>query len=121
MWVRNVAPGHGFVFNRCAFHVSPAARPPGPFLARTTAAYPDSEVVLLDCALGLVNPRLWSLPAGTANTHDWEYRSTRLPEDAASGRGAPAEPEPDAATVARYRDPAFVLDGWSPSLPITAR
>ncbi len=122
MWVRSTAASHGFVFDRCTFTVSPGAAAPAPFLARNTAAYPDSEVVLLDCALGLVNPALWSLPADPAHMRYWEYRSVSARDHTTLDLGArhpssrQLEGGRDDDTVAQYRDPAFVLGGWSPSL-----
>jgi pectin methylesterase-like acyl-CoA thioesterase len=60
MWVRSTAASHGFVFDRCRFETAPGARP---FLARNTAAYPDSEIVLLNSVLGDINSAAWSLPS----------------------------------------------------------
>ncbi len=56
MWVRSTAAAHGFVFVSCRFRTTgaPASRP---FLARNTAAYPHSEVALIECALGDIESR----------------------------------------------------------------
>jgi pectin methylesterase-like acyl-CoA thioesterase len=118
MWVRSTAASHGFVFDRCTFE-APNAPPGGATLARNTAAYPNSEVVLLECILAGINPAAWSLPPEGPDMHYWEFRS----RDASGGlvdvtaRNPPSkqlDAVTDAATIAQYRDPAFVLGGWSP-------
>ena len=119
MWVRSTAASHGFVFLECKFETPPGANP---LLARNTAVYPNSEVVLLNSAVGEINPLAWSLAGDLSNQHYWEFRTTNL------GDGQPADvsrrangskqldPEKDAETIANYMNPSFVLGGWTPSL-----
>jgi hypothetical protein len=121
MWVRSTAASHGFVFVRCRFE-APAGGNPGPLLARNTAAYPNSEVVLIECALGDINPAAWSLVGDTTNQRYWEYHSVRIgdgrPADV-SGRHPASRQltlERDAGIIANYSNPAYVLGGWSPSM-----
>lgn len=121
MWVRSTSASHGFVFVNCTLDARERGDP-GPLLGRNTAAYPNSEVVLINCALGNVNPAAWSLPGDPANLHYWEYNSIRLSD------GKPAEvslrhpaskqltKDKDAETIANYSNPAYVLGGWSPSM-----
>ena len=119
MWVRSTSASHGFVFDRCRFETTPGA--PAPLLARNTANYPDSEVVLLDSVLGDINPVGWQLPAGAdSRRHYLEFGSTRIsdgmPADTSQRHGASRQltAGDDAETIARFRNPAYVLDGWNP-------
>lgn len=131
--IRNRAGTHGYVYNRCTFEGSPGVT--DNLLSRVAPGrFPHSEVVLLDCVLGTsVGAVAWQLDGvpreGPApvypNIHFWEFNS----RDAAgqpvdTSRRLPISrqlrlPE-DAATIANYRDPAFVLgNGWNPrSAPI---
>ena len=119
MWVRSTAASHGFVFDRCTFETAPglAAQP---YLARNTVAYPDSEVVLIESRLGLINPAAWMLPADAARMRYWEFASTALADGSAAnvtGRHPGSRQltrDRDAETIANYRDPAVVLGGWTP-------
>lgn len=123
--VRNPATQHGFVFLRCVFEGAPGVG--GNFLTRVEPhRFPDSEVVLLDCVLtDAVAAAGWQLQPARGATAEpdpgrvrfWEHNS-RTPD------GAPADVsrrlaasrqlhEPaDAATIACYRDPIWVLGGW---------
>ncbi len=118
MWVRSTAARHGFVFLDCKFETTR----PGAVLARNTAAYPDSEVVLLHCALGDFNPAGWTLTGDTAQMHYWEFQSTNLSDGqpANVSRRHPASrqltQEADAEIIANYSQPGYVLGGWSPAL-----
>ena len=133
MQIRNTAAGHGFVFDHCTFDGAPGVA--NALLARIAPeTYPDSEVVLLDCALGpQISPVAWRLdtaarggtpanPATATNTgqlHFWEYHSINLSDrqPADVSRRAPYSKqltlEQDAETIKNYRDPALVL-GWTP-------
>jgi len=124
--VRNPAASHGFVFQRCVFDGAPGIR--DNYLARIEMnRFPASEVVLLDCTLGpSVGAAGWQLqgsPPGIrapGTIHFWESGS----HDPA---GRPIDPRPrlagsrqldgtaDAALLARYADPIYVLGGsWDP-------
>jgi pectin methylesterase-like acyl-CoA thioesterase len=124
MWVRSTSASHGFIFDRCTFETSAAAQSAAPYLARNTAAYPDSEVVLLDAKLGPINPAAWMLPAEASAMRYWEFASTSIATGAAAdvGQRHPASRQldaiRDAETIANYRNPAYVLDGWMPSVAV---
>ncbi|HTB62756.1 MAG TPA: pectinesterase family protein, partial [Opitutales bacterium] len=82
MWVRSTSASHGFVFANCQF--TNATPRPNIILARNPAggtpasSYPNSEVVLLDCAVGDFSPALWSLGGDTSQMHYWEFHTTNL-------------------------------------------
>lgn len=84
--------------------------------------YPCAEAVLIDSHLKGIPPFGWGPIEGDAShLHFWEYNSTDMDgkpidvsqRDAASRQLTEAA---DAATIGRYRNPAFVLDGWTPVL-----
>jgi pectin methylesterase-like acyl-CoA thioesterase len=123
--IRNTAANHGYVYVHCTFDGT--AKSAGSFLARIDPTrFPNSEVVLIDCALGAsVSPVGWRFDGGATtapNVHFWEYNSTNVSD------GKPADVSrraafskqltlpADAATIANYRDPAFVLGGWTPAM-----
>lgn len=117
MWVRSTSASHGFVFVGCRFEV-PAEG--GPLLARNTANYPNSEVVLIDSTIGAINPAAWSLAGDTSQQHYWEFHSQNLdgsPADVSRRHPASRQLDAtrDAALIAQYRDPQFVLGGWKPA------
>ncbi len=125
--IRNPATNHGYVFLHCTFDGLPGVT--DDYLSRIgTGRFPHSEVVLLHCVLGpAVNPVGWLLLGGRegdehnpADIHFWEY-------DSRDERGRPVDTsrrmagsrqlqEPaDAATIADYRNPTWVLGGdWDP-------
>jgi hypothetical protein len=117
MWVRSTAASHGFVFEHCRFETAPGHHP---FLARNTAAYPASEIVLLDSRLGDIHPLGWSLPDGIGPLPYLEFASLALGNDVPAdvSRRHPASRQldaaADAALIRQFRDPAFVLGGWRP-------
>jgi pectin methylesterase-like acyl-CoA thioesterase len=123
---------HGFVFLHCTLDGAPGVA--NNYLSRIeTSRFPNSEVVLIDCVLGSsVRPEGWQLERSEKDdgkTDDgktpkqvrfWEYHSHAAdgtPVDV-GGRAfysrqlnLPA----DAATIANYSDPTFVLGhGWDP-------
>jgi len=121
MWVRSTSASHGFVFVQSRFE-TPGSTGTGPFLARNTAQYPDSEIVLIDSTLGRINPAAWSLPQNPGQVRYWESGSIDLetgrPPDT-SGRHAASrqlDRDRDASVISQYRDPAFVLGGWTPEI-----
>jgi pectin methylesterase-like acyl-CoA thioesterase len=112
---RNTADHHGFVFVDSKFDGAKGV---------TTATLGNgngtSEVVLINCALGsMLAPVGWN-SRGANNT---EYNTTNLSD------GKPYDMnnwptwikhltmEKDAKTIANYRNPTWVLEGWSPALP----
>ena len=125
IWARSTSASHGFVFDRCTFETvgEPRTRP---FLARNTAAYPDSEVVLLDSRLGAINPIGWMLPDDAPRMRYWEFASTNIadgtPADVSTRHASSRQltRRDDAETIAHYRDAAFVLGGWTPPIDTDA-
>ncbi len=121
MWVRSTDACRGFVFLNCRFH-TPGASGAGPILARNTAAYPYSEVVLLKCALGKINPAAWTIPGDKTHLHYWEYNSPNLSDGKAADVSGRAEgsrqlsKESDKETIANYSNPSWVLGGWTPAM-----
>jgi pectinesterase len=124
MWIRNTEANHGNVFLNCSFATTGERQA---VIARSPTNhgknYPYSEAVLLNCALGGLTPEAWGPVGGDTNhVHYWEYRSTNLSD------GQPADVSQrspisrqldgvkDAALIASYSDPAFVLGGWKPAL-----
>lgn len=122
MWVRSTSASHGFVFVGDRFE-TPGSTGAGPFLARNTAQYPNSEVVVIDSMLGRINSVAWSLPQDPGPVHYWESGSLDLatgqPSDIQMRSAASRQLDRirDAAVLAQYRDPAFVLGGWTPEMP----
>lgn len=122
--IRNTSANHGFVYVDCTFDGT--SNSAGTYLSRIDPGrFPNSEVVLINCALGAyLNPAAWKLSANvTAATtvHFWEYNSTNLsdgkPTDVSQRAACSKQltlPQ-DAATIAQYQDPSFVLGGWSPA------
>lgn len=139
MWIRNTQANHGNVFVNCTFlareRSTPAAgqNPTLPARPRSMAVlarlpnnhglnYPYAEAVLIDCHLKGIPPEGWGpIDADPANLHLWEFNSTGLdghPIDTTQRNPAARQltiPK-DATTIANYRNPAFVLDGWTPVL-----
>ena len=119
--IRNPPTNHGYVYLHCTFD-GPAGVT-GNFLSRIQPTrFPASEVVLLDCvqneAVGAV---AWQLQGGgeIAQVHFWEWNSHTAdgrPVDTAqrlAGSRQLRQPD-DAATIANYSNPSFVLGGWDP-------
>ncbi len=139
MWIRNTEANHGNVFVECTFvginrplpWNTTAPTPPSKVLARLPnnhgLNYPYAEAVLIDCRLDGVPPAGWGpIDGDTSHIHFWEFHSTDTngrPIDVTMRHPASrqlTEPE-DARTIANYRDPAFVLGGWTPAVNSPAR
>ncbi len=124
MWIRNTSANHGNVFVNCIFRTrgnqeTVLARAP----TNGGKNYPYAEAVLIDCALSGIAPAGWGEIGGdTSNIRYWEYNSTSLsdgkPVDVSRRHPASRQltMEKDAATIADYRNPAYVLGGWTPGL-----
>ncbi len=118
MWVRSTAATHGFVFLNCKMEATGGRA----IIARNTAQYPNSEVVLLNCALGEYSPTGFTLAGDTTNQHYWEFNSTNLsdgkPADVSrrNSGSKQLDKEKDAETIANYSNPTYVLGGWTPKL-----
>ncbi len=111
----------GFVFVECRLTGEPAAR--NYYLGRidpNPGNFPFSQAVWIDCAMGPhILPVGWQLNNATtsATVQEWEYQSTDLAGATLDVRSRHASSRQiDTATAARYRDPAFVLGGWSPQV-----
>ncbi len=129
MWVRNPAANHGNVFVDCTFETragpSPTGRAPNPVLARLPnnhgINYPYAEAVLIDCRLKGITPEGWGpIADDTSHLHFWEYHSTNLedgkPVDVSKRHPVSRQlslPQ-DADVLANYRNPSYVLGGWTP-------
>jgi pectinesterase len=124
MWIRNTSANHGNVFVNCLFKTrgdrdTVLARSP----TNGGKNYPYSEAVLIECALSGIDPAGWGEIGGdVTNIRYWEYNSTN------AGDGKPADTsrrhpasrqltmETDAAVIADYRNPAYVLGNWHPKM-----
>ena len=124
MWIRNTSANHGNVFLNCMFqtvsgHETEIARAP----TNRGKNYPYCEAVLIDCALGGINPEGWGPVGGdTSNVHYWEYNSTNIsdgkPVEVSQRRPLSRQltKENDAEIIANYSDPGYILGGWTPSM-----
>jgi len=124
MWIRNTSANHGNVFVNCRFQTrgnqqTVIARAP----TNGGKNYPYSEAVLINCALENIDPAGWGPIGGdTANIHYWEYNSTNLSDGKSVdvSRRHPASRqltmEKDAPIISSYRNPAYVLGGWTPKM-----
>ncbi|HLW77926.1 MAG TPA: pectinesterase family protein, partial [Bryobacteraceae bacterium] len=132
MWIRNTEANHGNVFVECKFTginrplpgATTAPTPPSRVLARLPnnhgLNYPYAEAVLINCRLDGVPPIGWGpIDDDTSHIHFWEFHSTdsdgRIIETSQRHPVSKQLTEPqDAQIIANYRDPAFVLGGWTP-------
>jgi pectin methylesterase-like acyl-CoA thioesterase len=123
MWVRNPATNHGNVFVDCSFRTRDGGTTE---LARLPTNkgknYPYAEAVLINATLSGISPVGWGEVGGdAANIRFWEFNS-RGPDGALVdvSRRSPVSRQldagKDAAIIASYSDPAFVLGGWQPAL-----
>lgn len=126
--VRNPATNHGFVYHRCTFDGAPGVN--DNVLSRIEPhRFPHSEVVLIDCLLGpavgavgwLLQPPPKGTPAaGTDDLQFFEFNSRTpagAPVDVSQRLAASRQLllPADAALVADYRNPTFVLgSNWQP-------
>ncbi len=122
--VRNGQNGIGFVFVDCRLTGEPTAAKY--YLGRIdpgAAQFPYSQAVYLNCAMGPhILPVGWQLNNATTSStvQDWEYQSTDLSGATLDvSKRLSSSKQIDAATAAKYRDPAFVLGGWAPQIAPT--
>ncbi|TWI67734.1 pectin methylesterase-like acyl-CoA thioesterase [Pseudoduganella lurida] len=122
MWIRNPETNHGNVFVGCRFTAigrdTDLARLP----SNKGRNYPYAEAVLIDATLTGIIPAGWGEigPEAThirfleANSRD----ANGQPVDTSQRHPASRQldPQRDAALIAQYRDPAWVLGGWQPAL-----
>lgn len=122
MWIRNPATNHGNVFVDCRFTAlgGPAelARLPD----NKGKNYPYAEAVLIGATLDGIVPAGWTdIGDGATHVKFWEFDSRGVdgkPADVRERhpRSRQLDAVRDAAVIAQYRDPAFVLGGWRPAL-----
>ncbi len=119
-WVRSTSASHGFCLNGCRF-TCPNATGIGPVITRNANGYPDSEFVMINCAVSTkYNPAAFTIPGATDAMHYWEYNTTNLEDGKPADVSQRAQgvkqltKEKDAETIANYSNPAWVLNGWTP-------
>ncbi len=124
MWIRNTSASHGNVFVNCVFKTrgegsTVIARCP----TNGIKNYPYTEAVLIDCKLSGIDPAGWGrIDGDVTNMRYWEYNSRHLdgvtPVDTAKRHPASQQLtiEKDAGIIANYRNPAYVLGGWTPEI-----
>lgn len=120
-WVRNTGDDHGDIFVECTFSTLTDSVEADFGRTKTNhgTAYPDSEMVVIDCKVKNIIPAGWS-SIGLPTARMLEYNTTDLDTgektDVAQRHRysrqlvLPA----DSALINSYRDPAFVLKGWNP-------
>lgn len=123
-WVRNTIGNHGFVFNNCTF--STTNKRPCDY-GRTPenhgTSYPNAELVFLNCKVKNLRPQGWSnigSPTQTMLEYDTRDMTTGDKVDV-SKRDALSRQlsdDKDADLINSYRNPAFVLKGWTPAFHI---
>jgi pectin methylesterase-like acyl-CoA thioesterase len=123
MWIRNTSTNHGNVFLDSTFRklgggVTELARAP----VNNGRAYPYAEAVLINAKLEGISPVGWGAMGGdTANMRYWEYNSRNAsdgtPVDISQRKleSRQLTMEKDAATIANYSNPEYVL-GWKPAM-----
>jgi hypothetical protein len=81
--------------------------------------YPYAEAVLLDATLVGIAPEGWGpIDGDAAHVRFLEFNSRDANGKAVDvSRRHPASRQLDAETSAHYRDPAWVLGGWTPHSP----
>ena len=119
-WVRNAKPAHGDVFVECHFEGLPD-RPADYGRTNTNhgTAYPDAEFVVIDCTTRHFNPQGWSAIGEKSSTmleFNTRDADTGQPVDVSKRHkySRQLDARKDAALIAKYRDPAFVLNRWNP-------
>jgi pectinesterase len=124
MWIRNTSANHGNVFVDSIFRTrgnqeTVIARAP----TNGGKNYPYAEAVLIHCALSGISAAGWGDIGGDpSKVRYWEYNSTNLSDGkpvAVGGRHAASRQltmEKDAEIIANYRNPAYVLGGWTPKM-----
>ncbi len=123
--VRNSQTGKGHVYVDCRLTAAAGVGAGSVYLARidprdgVTAAWPYSQVVFLNCALGPQIARAgWRLDNAASAPHVqfWEYQSTDLDGATLDVNARLGDSRQlDDATAAQYRDPQFVV-GFVPQL-----
>jgi pectinesterase len=123
MWIRNTQANHGNVFDHCTFRATGGETVLARLPDNKGRNYPYAEAVLLDATLIGIAPEGWGPVDGDAS----HVRFMEFASRAADGKPVDAsrrhpasrqlDRERDADTIAHYRDPAWVLGGWTPHSP----
>ena len=119
-WVRNVKPAHGDVFVEC--HFEGTEKFPADYGRTNTnhgTSYPDAEFVVINCTTRHFNPAGWSaIGEKTATMLEFQTRDADSGQLVDTSKRHPysrqLDAKRDADLIARYSDPAFVLNGWTP-------
>lgn len=121
MWIRNPQANHGNVFDHCTFRATGGATVLARLPENKGRNYPYAEAVLLDATLEGIAPAGWGpIDGDTSHVRFLEFASRDAngkPVDVSARHPASRQldKDRDAATIARYRDPAWVLGGWRPA------
>lgn len=124
MWIRNSDANHGNVCVNCTFRTIGDVFTT---IARTNDnhgdGYPYCESVIIDCALEGIKPEGWSAKGkGITHIHYWEHNSINLsdgkPVDVSQRSSITRQltMEKDSAIINNYKNPTYVLGGWTPSM-----
>lgn len=122
-WVRNVKPAHGDIFVECHFEGQPDRLADyGRTNTNHGIGYPDAEFVVIDCTTRYFNPLGWSnIGKESATMLEFNTRDadTGQPVDVSKRHpfSRQLDAVADAELIASYRNPAFVLNGWTPVEP----
>lgn len=122
MWIRNTEANHGNVFVGCRFTAIDAPTEIARLPDNKGRNYPHAEAVLIDATLDGIVPAGWGeIGDGATHVRFMEFNS-RGPDGRPVDTGArhprsrQLDAVRDAAVIAQYRDPAWVLGGWTPAL-----
>ena len=119
-WVRNTTGNHGDVFVECTFAAPDGKKADyGRTKSNHGTAYPDAEFVVINCKVKNIIPQGWSA-IGEKSSRMYEFNTcdmgTGKPVDVSQRHAysRQLDAQKDAALIADYMNPAFVLKGWQP-------
>lgn len=120
LWIRNTAANHGNVLVNCTLRAIGNVETT---IARRDDKHTHAEAVLIDCALAGIRPVGWgSRENDVPSVHYWEYNSVNVsdgrPVDVSQRHPISRQLtlEKHAQVIADYRNPTYVLGGWTPSM-----
>lgn len=119
-WVRNTAGNHGDIFVECTFATENGRMADfGRTKTNHGRGYPDAELVFIACRVKNIIPAGWSaIGCSSATMLEYDTRDFDTGEAADVSQRHPYSRQldgvRDAALIAAYRDPAYVLKGWRP-------
>lgn len=120
-WVRNTKGHHGDIFVECTFSTNNGRLADyGRTKSNHGTAYPDAEVVLIDCRVKNIRPEGWSsIGEPTARMLEYNTRDLETGHPVDTSRrhrySRQLDAVKDAELIKNYRTPAYVLDGWTPT------